>query len=311
MSNIAYTVSENSVSGYTQTSLVCTDDSTQDAVTNPVTLKEGQHVTCVITNTSQPATLTIVKEAYPTTAQSFDFTSVELGNFSLTGDNSANASKQFTSLSAGAYTISENKTDNWGTEYMYCSNEQDYSLGGDPLTVHLNVGDNVTCYVLNVEKNTISGHKFNDVNKNHEWDAGEPTLKNWTIKLTGCSATQLDRELEQACTPISLTTQTDASGAYSFTNLDPGTYTVCEVQQSKWEQTYPQGNNGCYDFTIEGPGQIEIADFGNHPIPQVLGETTELVNTGANASVNLLVGISLIAAAGALHLMRSRRQTNK
>jgi hypothetical protein len=71
-------------------------------------------------------------------------------------------------------------------------------------------------------------------------------LPGWCIQLTG-SATG--------------TAMTDANGNYSFTGLSNGTYTVCEVLQSGWLQTFPTALNGgtvCpgntygWTFTLEG-----------------------------------------------------------
>jgi uncharacterized repeat protein (TIGR01451 family) len=54
---------------------------------------------------------------------------------------------------------------------------------------------------------SIAGMKFNDLNGNGSWDAGEPGLSGWTINLAG---------------PVSGTTTTAADGSYTFTNLGAG-----------------------------------------------------------------------------------------
>src|SRR5690606_39557014 len=60
---------------------------------------------------------------------------------------------------------------------------------------------------------------------NGAYDQGDLTLSGWMIQL------------KQGGTVT--TTFTDENGAYSFDGLDLGTYTICEVQQPKWAQTYP------------------------------------------------------------------------
>ncbi len=77
----------------------------------------------------------------------------------------------------------------------------------------------------------IKGYKWNDVNGNGVWNEGEEGLSGWTIYLDANNNGQLD--------PGERSTVTDDNGAYSFTNLEPGTYTVAEVMQSSWQQTYP------------------------------------------------------------------------
>jgi hypothetical protein len=98
---------------------------------------------------------------------------------------------------------------------------------------------------------TKTGMKFEDVNGNGKKDGGEPGLSDWTIKLDGTDGMG---------NAIHLSTTTNASGNYSF-NVPPGTYTVCEVQQAGWTQTYPIG--GCYNITLTS-GQVENNNnFGN------------------------------------------------
>ncbi len=166
----------------------------------------------------------------------------------------------------------------------------------------------------NFELGKIKGVKFNDVNGNGKRDQGEPTLKNWTIKLTKeCNAEEdvvrlLDQVAEE-CVPVVESTVTDVNGAYSFTGLEAGDYTVCEVQQANWTQTFPADNNGCHKVTVVGEtsGEVATADFGNKAKPQVLGESTELVKTGASTTQGLLVGLSILSVLGALHILARRK----
>lgn len=57
-------------------------------------------------------------------------------------------------------------------------------------------------------------------------DGAQPwgPLAGWCIHLTGT---------------VTATAMTDANGYYRFTGLPNGTYTVCEVMQSGWQQTFP------------------------------------------------------------------------
>ncbi|MCM0590374.1 MAG: Calx-beta domain-containing protein [Gloeotrichia echinulata DEX184] len=80
----------------------------------------------------------------------------------------------------------------------------------------------------------IRGQKWHDIDGDGVKDAGEPGLQNWTIYLDTNSNGQLDNS--------ETSTTTDANGNYQFTNLRPGIYTVAEVQQSGWKQTFPGVN---------------------------------------------------------------------
>jgi hypothetical protein len=133
---------------------------------------------------------------------------------------------------------------------------QNYSL----LTINVtnqssaNNGDSVTyayidnvCVVENVITGSICGFKFNDINCNGVWDAGEPGLPGWTINLTGSSTAS---------------TTTDANGNYCFNNLSAGTYTICEVQQPGCVQTLP-AQSGCYSVNLTAGQTVTGKNFGN------------------------------------------------
>ncbi len=82
----------------------------------------------------------------------------------------------------------------------------------------------------------IHGTKFNDLNQNGAWDAGEPSLPNWQIYLDLDASGSFD-----AGEP---NTFTNASGQYAFTQLAAGSYIVAEVQQSGWQQSHPASGGG-------------------------------------------------------------------
>ncbi|MDB9444753.1 CARDB domain-containing protein [Anabaena sp. CS-542/02] len=80
----------------------------------------------------------------------------------------------------------------------------------------------------------ITGQKWHDLNRNGIKDPGEIGLPGWTIYLDANTNGQLDDG------EISIVT--DENGNYSFNNLRPGTYTISEVMQEGWRQTYPVVN---------------------------------------------------------------------
>jgi hypothetical protein len=78
-------------------------------------------------------------------------------------------------------------------------------------------------------------------------------LSGWVIELSGAATA---------------TTQTDALGNYTFTGLAAGAYTICEVVQSTWHQTWPSFGPACptgfgYSFTLSDGQNASLVDFGN------------------------------------------------
>jgi hypothetical protein len=114
----------------------------------------------------------------------------------------------------------------------------------------------------------LSGLKFNDLNENHA-NNSEPGLENWQIHITGPGG-------------FDVTVGTANDGTYSQILPTLGVYTVCEVLQVGWTQTFPEagsGTTGCdagegavgYSVdTADYVGQcceganITGMDFGNH-----------------------------------------------
>jgi|GEM_PF-3740110 len=85
-------------------------------------------------------------------------------------------------------------------------------------------------------------------------DSSEVFLSGWTIFLDTNSNNNLD--------PSETYTTTNGGGNYSFSNLGPGTYTVCEVGRAGWTQTFP-ANNGCYVVTASSGNDESGKNFGN------------------------------------------------
>jgi hypothetical protein len=76
----------------------------------------------------------------------------------------------------------------------------------------------------------IKGTVWNDLDGN-ALDNNEPNLAGWTVYLDSNNNNQLDGG--------ETSTQSDSSGNYAFPNLRPGTYSVAQIVQEDWKQTYP------------------------------------------------------------------------
>jgi parallel beta-helix repeat protein len=118
-------------------------------------------------------------------------------------------------------------------------------------------------------KGNIAGIKFEDKNANHEFDIGESGLPNWTIVLTN----------DDTGNKTNQTTISD--GSYNFKNLIDGNYTVGEVLQSGWIQTFPR--NSTHKLQISGGNVVRVtnntsADFGNFKLGEIHGTKFEDLN---------------------------------
>ncbi|MEM2347980.1 MAG: SdrD B-like domain-containing protein, partial [Sulfolobales archaeon] len=102
----------------------------------------------------------------------------------------------------------------------------------------------------------VSGYKWNDLDKDGVWGAGEPALNNWTIVLYRGSVAVAS-------------VVTDISGYYEFVGLSAGSYGVCEVLIEGWMQTYP-GGVGCHNVTITSGMNLEDLNFGNKELLKFL-----------------------------------------
>jgi Mg-chelatase subunit ChlD len=103
-----------------------------------------------------------------------------------------------------------------------------------------------------IAKGILGGFVFNDTNGNGVFDSNENKQSGWTLQLTSGS--------------ISKSIVSDNTGAYNFTDLCDGTYTIKEVAQPGWRQTAPTNPNG-YTFTITNGNSSTDKNFGNMIIP--------------------------------------------
>jgi serine-aspartate repeat-containing protein C/D/E len=124
---------------------------------------------------------------------------------------------------------------------------------------------------------SISSYKFNDINGNGEWDPVEPALPNWTIVLTTPDGSKI-------------TNTTDADGFFMFSDLQAGNYTLEEVQQTGWVQTFPIKIYGktYYNITLSEGEDWNVDGFGNMresqtptPTPTLTPTPTPISTTGS------------------------------
>lgn len=147
------------------------------------------------------------------------FSIIATGTGMITGGGAGtttDATDKHYEVVAGTYSVTENPTIGWTMTSNTCTN------------VVVAVGATVNCLITNtkdvvVTTGSISGMKYNDLNRNGKKDSGEPGMAGWVIKLKKGN--------------LKISTSTDANGNYTFSNLATGIYTVREVQQKGWKRT--------------------------------------------------------------------------
>ncbi len=138
--------------------------------------------------------------------------------------------------------------------------EQSFPASGFHAVNIAQVGDSIDGLDFgNFEQRAIAGTKFNDVNGNGARDPGELGLAGWTTELRNASDVVVDTEV------------TDANGDYRFTGVEAGTYTVTEVAQPGFVQTFPANGASQGPIVLTDPIQVEDIDFGNFALMSVSG----------------------------------------
>lgn len=171
----------------------------------------------------------------------------------------ASGNYNFASLLTGTYTVSEVLQPTW---------KQTAPIGGT-YTISIKPADHEKDKDFgNTNVGSISGTKFEDVNHNGIFDAGEPVLPGWTIVLTKPDTTQE-------------TKVTDGSGNYKFDNLIAGKYTVGEQLQNGYIQTAPAVSvKGTETYAVDlKPGEnVQDKVFGNYKLGVVSGQKFNDIN---------------------------------
>ena len=256
MAGVAYTASETQQAGYTQTSLVCKDDTTSATITHPVTLALAQNATCTITNDDIAPKIKVVKQVINDntgTLTPADFDLFVDGTPVTTG-------VQITTTANTPHTASETPEVGYTQKSLICTLDSDTSQTPIPHPVTLLPGQAATCIIVNDDidptKACIGDRVFEDLNGNGIEDSTDIGIPNVIVKITLLNNT-------------TLTTTTDSTGTYSFCNLIPGSYKV-EVDKTQTAITsYPNFSYGydpttplTYTRTLNSGDFYKQADFG-------------------------------------------------
>ncbi|QDV57668.1 SdrD B-like domain-containing protein [Rosistilla oblonga] len=199
--------------------------------------------------------------------------------FVTQNDGTNDGAYWFDALDAGTYIVREIVPEGWKQSYPGAAADLQHFVTIDPaagICVNGAFGEEQLPNFGNYQAD-ISGYKWHDVNFDGVWDAGELGLNGWEIYLDLNNDGDFDQGVDQKTTTAFDGTH---DGAYSFTGLAAGTYTVREIVPEGWKQSYPgAASNFQHVVTIDPPNGLrhfsgfevtESANFGNWR-PQVIG----------------------------------------
>jgi hypothetical protein len=107
---------------------------------------------------------------------------------------------------------------------------------------------------------TVNGLKYKDINGNGSQDLGEPDLQGFKFNLINSSNKTI------------ASTSSDATGAFHFTGVNPGTYTIHEEPVSGWKQTQPAGGGDASVTVFLGETSVPSSGpvmFGDTPLSKI------------------------------------------
>jgi|GEM_PF-1633728 protocatechuate 3,4-dioxygenase beta subunit len=100
---------------------------------------------------------------------------------------------------------------------------------------------------------SVSGFVFNDENANGQFDFDELPLADWKLKISG---------------PTTDSTFSDNAGQFVLGNLRGGNYSLVQIPQPNWKQTFPQNN---HSFTVTSNLQLTGKNFGAYELGIIRG----------------------------------------
>jgi hypothetical protein len=263
---VALSIIESVPSGWTLEKISCQDSGSRTplGVTIPngvsVTPAAGQAIVCTFADT-KGATLQVLKNAVPQSAQSFAYTlsgPTAPAAFSLVDDGNGANSKVFTDLPAGDYTVTEAPVPGWINTGITCSDVVEPDLGrrttinraAASFTAHLRFGQTVDCTFTNtqIQPGTITVHK-KAVGGDGVFvftGTGPGVLTTFTITTSGAEHT----------------------GSQPFAGLSAGTYTIAETVPAGWDLAPPP-----IDCTVTSGSNTTITPNGLNGVSIALGTT--------------------------------------
>lgn len=194
----AYTLGEVTEPGYSASLYSCTMNGGAATSGNSLNLQLGDAAVCTITNSDEPATLTLVKEVvnnHGGDADAGDFTLIAAGPTTITGQ-SGQPEVTAVAVDAGDYTLSEDGPAGYSAGNFRC-----VVNGGSPIAapspLSLDVGDDAVCTITNDDMPPDISIRKELVDEsydppNQEPDAGEELTYTITLTNAGGPDTNFD-----------------------------------------------------------------------------------------------------------------------
>ena len=212
-----------------------------------LTLGPADQLTCVFTNTKR-GSITVVKDATPTSTQPFTFTGDLTTSFILDDNGTLNDPYSnvitFTSLQSGTYDITEASVPGWTLTNINCTGGDFTEPGGNTARVFLDPGENITCTFDNTQLGRLLIKKFTD-------PSGLTTTFAYTAS-TGLTPTT-----------FSLTHGT----SQNFNDITLGSYAVTETVPSGWTMDSSCDDSSTVDNISIGAGEFVTCVFTNTADP--------------------------------------------
>ncbi len=271
--NVAYTLGETGgPAGYTASAWTC-DGGTLSG--GKITVAQGGNVTCTITNTAKPATLTLKKVVDNTnggTAAPADWTLTAAGPTQVSGPgNSPSVTSQ--SVKAGTYTLSEsNGPAGYTGSTWSCTGA---TLTGSSLV--LASGASATCTITNTaQKPTLTLQK-QVVNA----AGGISPATDWTLKATDGTNTPINGKGTIVSTDVA---------AISASVLGNTTYTLSESGPSGYTAATTWV---CFDSNTQAP----LTVTNNNQVKTTVGQnvTCRIVNTAVPGTASVVKNVASLS----------------
>ncbi len=297
------------------------------------TIAIGETKTCTITNDDIAPVLTLKKEVDSVNpahqASDWTLTATPTTGDSISGNGEDGVDEE-EAVSHMTYTLSEvNNSDGTfdASEWECTSSAGVFSHGDDGLNnqIRMSEGANVTCVITNTERATVIVTKYNDFNRNGQYDPGEtalpePPLPGWEFNLNGhqnCEQVDFLEFLievisENSCQEYDYdqTQTTGEDGITTFTDIKPGIgHELSETPQDGWHLSNIHCNGDERGILVEDeyyvyaePGETVECFVGNyHDVELTLTKSNNRPNpTTVGDTVTYTLVASLSEQSGAL-----------